>query len=69
MTTKLLATPPWHWWIGVFALVLDVILLIGLGILYYRLVVVPFLPKRRSREVEQLGSRGGDRVSGNSDGR
>jgi hypothetical protein len=40
-STLILAAPPWHWWLGVFFLVLDVIILIGLGILYRVMVIKP----------------------------
>jgi hypothetical protein len=46
--TPILAAQPWHWWLGVFWLIVDVILLIGLGILYYRMVVAPTRPPHRS---------------------
>jgi hypothetical protein len=41
----------WHWWIAVSLHILDGILLIGLGILYFRMVVVPARSMRRDAAV------------------
>ena len=68
MTSSILAAPPWHWWIAVVSLVLDVIILIALGILYYRMVVEPAHPPRRADVVASPHPRDGDRARGAGDG-
>jgi len=61
----ILAAPPWHWWIGLFSLILDVFLLIGLAILCYRMVLQPwhrcdvFTPSRRDGAIRAAGSADG----------
>jgi hypothetical protein len=65
----ILAAPPWHWWIGLFSLVLDVIILIGLGIIYYRMVVEPTQPRHRSDVPTPSRREGGNRPAGTADGR
>jgi hypothetical protein len=64
----ILAEPPWHSWIGLFSLVLDVIILIGLGLLYYRMVVAPTQPWHRSDVVPPSRREGGSRRAGTADG-
>ena len=51
--SPILAAPPWHWWLGLFWLIVNVTLVIGLGILYYRMVVAP--TRRRQRSDVVLG--------------
>ena len=51
LSYQMLAAPPWHWWIAVNLLILDGILLIGLGILYYKMVVAPARSMRRDPAV------------------
>jgi len=45
--TPLLAAPPWHWWIAVNLLVLDAIILIVLGVLWFRMLMAPRYARRR----------------------
>ena len=52
----ILAAPPWHWWISVILLVLDGIILVGLAILYYRMVVVPARSMQRAAAIDASGS-------------
>ena len=68
MTSSILAAPPWHWWIAVVSLVLDVIILIALGILYYRMVVEPAHPPRHADVVASPHPRDGDRATRAGDG-
>ena len=49
---QMLAAPPWHWWIAVNLLIVDGILLIALGTLYYKIVVAPARSMRRDPAVQ-----------------
>jgi hypothetical protein len=58
----LLAAPPWHWWIAVNLLILDVIILIGLGVLWFRMVVAPRYSRRHDTTDRPPGGEGAESI-------
>jgi hypothetical protein len=66
--TSILAAPPWHWWIAVVWLVLDVLVLIALGVLCYRMVVLRVHPPRRGDVVLSPHTQDGSQARRPGDG-